>query len=483
MLQSVRDERSRHFKLALRIGIPVLVFVFLLAYAVFFREEEFQLTTEAVVILGGMVFAIVYFIFFALELSRKETLLDRITDSYHYDSFIERVLRHRPRTLAAAEISNLSVINETYGVNKADHILKELVRALDEEVLHRFGNRAWIGRKNGAEFLLAVEEDPEKVREELARFFKAHTLFDDVEVHCSFAVIRNNIEDPDKAIEQLRDLLVQQEQRARRLPEQKVSDARKLSEEEQAVIDALERRDLFVQFRPLQNLATGKTDIYEVAVKMRSADGSTIAPRDFLPIVNRHNLGEAYDLLILERSLENARLVDEEISLSFNLSPFSLRKDQFLEQFFERLKDSGVSPHRLIVELYERKRHHRLEEYLERLKMLKHSRVRLCLDNFGSSNASMEYLRHFPFDMIQFDREYTFDLESGKNTSILRSFIAMAHEMKMLTAAKWVDNRNKVTLLQELGVDYIQGFAAGRILKEEEFVALYNPFKPQGASS
>ena len=483
MLQSVREERSRHFKLALRIGIPVLVFVFLLAYAVFFREEEFELTTEAILILGGMVFAIVYFIFFALELSRKETLLDRITDSYHYDSFRDRVLHHRPRTLAAAEISNLSVINETYGVNKADHILKELVRTLDKEILHRFGNRAWIGRKNGAEFLLAVDEDPEKVREELSRFFKAHTLFDEVEVHCSFAVIRNNIEDPDKAIEQLRDLLVQQEQRKQRLREQKVSDARKLSEEEQAVIDALERRDLFVQFRPLLNLATGKSDIYEVAVKMRAADGTTIAPRDFLPIVNRHNLGEAYDLLILERSLENARLVDETISLSFNLSPFSLRKDQFLEQFFDKLKDSGVTPHRLIVELYERKRHHRLEEYLERLKMLKRSGVRLCLDNFGSSNASMEYLRHFPFDMIQFDREYTFDLESGKNTSILRSFISMAHEMKMLTAAKWVDNRHKVTLLQEMGVDYIQGFAAGRILKEEEFIALYNPFKPQGASS
>jgi EAL domain-containing protein (putative c-di-GMP-specific phosphodiesterase class I) len=215
---------------------------------------------------------------------------------------------------------------------------------------------------------------------------------------------------------------------------------------------------------------------------MRAANGSTIAPRDFLPIVNRHNLGEVYDLLILERSLENARLVDETISLSFNLSPFSLRKDQFLEQFFDKLKDSGVTPHRLIVELYERKRHHRLEEYLERLKMLKRSGVRLCLDNFGSSNASMEYLRHFPFDMIQFDREYTFDLESGKNTSILRSFISMAHEMKMLTAAKWVDNRHKVVLLQEMGVDYIQGFAAGRILKEEEFIALYNPFKSQGDS-
>ena len=477
MLQSVRDERSRHFKLALRIGIPVVFFIFLLAYAVFFHEEEFKFTTEAIIILAGMLFVIVYFIFFALELSRKETLLDRITGSYHYDSFLERVLRHRPRTLVAAKISNLSIINETYGVNKADHILKELVRTLDDEVLHRFRNRAWIGRKNGAEFLLAVDENPEKVREELSRFFRAHNFIDDVEVHCSFAVIRNNIEDPDKAIEQLRDLLIQQEQHARRLPEQKVSDARKLSEKEKAVIDALERRDLFVQFRPFLNLATGERDIYEIAVKMRASDGSAIPPKDFLPIINRHNYGEAYDLLILDRVLENSRLVDEEISMCFNLSPFSLRKDQFLEQFFDRLKESGVAPHRLIVELYERRRHHRLEEYLKRLKMLKHSGIRLCLDNFGSSNASMEYLRYFPFDMIELDREYTFDLESGKNASIFRSFISMAKEMKILTAAKWVDNHQKITLLREFGVDYIQGFAAGKVLKEAELIELHNPRK------
>jgi EAL domain-containing protein (putative c-di-GMP-specific phosphodiesterase class I) len=89
----------------------------------------------------------------------------------------------------------------------------------------------------------------------------------------------------------------------------------------------------------------------------------------------------------------------------------------------------------------------------------------------------MEYLRHFPFDMIQFDRDYTFDLERGKSLSILRSFITMAHEIRMLTGAKWVDSREKVATMKELGVDYIQGYAAGKILREEEFVALHNPPK------
>jgi EAL domain-containing protein (putative c-di-GMP-specific phosphodiesterase class I)/GGDEF domain-containing protein len=480
MLQSLKEERARHFRLALRVGIPLLLFIFLLAYAIFFHEGQLIIGTEAIVIFAGMVFVIVYFIFFALELSRKETLVDRVTGGYHYEAFVDRVLRERPRTLAALQINNLAVINETFGVRKADRLLQALVESLDRELLQGFAPRAWIGRKNGAEFLLAIDAEPESVEAVLERFVGAHPQLEAVEIDLAFAVIRNNTEDPEQAIDQLRDLLVQRESCPPKAVERSsVSDARQLSDTERRVVDALERGALLLSFRPLRNLRSGETDIYEVGVKMREVEGSVIAPRDFLPIVNRHGLGERYDLLIVERILEICRLTDERIALSFNLSPFSLRRSDFLEAFHERLERSGVTPPRLIVELYERKTHHRPEEYFKRLKILKRWGVRLCLDNFGSSNASMEYLRHFPFDMIQFDREYTFDLKDGKSLPMLRSFIGMAHEMQMLTGAKWVDSPEKVAILRELGIDYIQGFAAGRVLEEEAFVARYNPIKEQ----
>ena len=89
----------------------------------------------------------------------------------------------------------------------------------------------------------------------------------------------------------------------------------------------------------------------------------------------------------------------------------------------------------------------------------------------------MEYLRHFPFDMIQFDRDYTRELESEKNLSVLKSFVAMAREMGMQTAAKWVDDARKIEKLRGIGVDYIQGYAAGRVLREEEFVRAHNPIE------
>jgi len=478
MLQSVRDERARNFKMALRIGIPVLLFVFALAYGVFFREDPIALTPANMILMGAMLFTVVYFIYFALELSRRETLLDRVTGGYHYEAFIDRIHRNRPPTLAAIQVANLGVINENFGVGRADRLLRLLVERLDRDLLGPLGGKGCVGRKNGAEFLLGIDAEPQEVERALERFAATHPELEGIEVEFAFAVIRNNIDDPERAVDQLRDLLIQKESRGPRSDDPvEVSDARELSESERKVIEALRRKDLFLQFRPLLNLRKDRRDLYEIAVKMRAKDGSLLPPRTFLPIINRHNFGIDYDLLIVERVLECARLSDEEISLSFNLSPFSLRNERFLEEFRKRLIASEVRPERLIVELYERKSHHRLEEYFKRLKDIKRWGVRLCLDNFGSSNASMEYLRHFPFDMIQFDREYTVELDRDGNLSILRSFVAMAHEMGMLSGAKWVDSADKIVTLKGIDVDYIQGFAAGRVLSEEEFVSLNNPIK------
>ncbi len=484
MLDSEREERSRHFRLALRVGIPLLIFIFSMAYGVFLKKEPIKWDLETWVLLGAMVFAIIYFIYFALELSRKETLLDRITGGYHYYSFIDKAKKHPPKTLAVLQVNNLPIINENFGVRRADNVLKQLVELLSSECMSKTAKNIYIGRKNGAEFLIASDSQAEVVEKLLSQFIQKYPTIDDIDIDYSVAVIRNNIDNPEKSIDQLRDILARTE--CKRVDDEDeiqkpqnltlIPDAQMLSKEEQEVLDALNKQSLTFQFRPLMNLHTGEVDIYEVSVKLISPiDNRPITPKVFLPIINRQNFGEHYDFLIFKNVLEVAKLIDSNISLSFNISPFSLRKASFIDKIFKELDGSGVDSSRLMVELYERKKHHRLDEYLERLKILKHKGIRLCLDNFGSSNASMEYIRHFPFDMIQLDRDFVLNIDSEKNRSIIKSFVSMAKEMDMLSGAKWVDTQDKVESLRELDIDYIQGFVAGKILNEKELIELFNP--------
>jgi len=478
MLQSAKEERSRHFKLALRVGIPLIIFILLLAYTVIFHGRDFHLSLQAYIILGGMTFVIVYFVFFALELSNKETLLDRVTGSYHYESFVRRLIKAKPKTLVAVQIDNLSNINENFGVSKADEILKEFVKLLNDEVLMPIDSSSFIGRTTGAEVLLAINSEPEVAKEALSSFIKNNPKIKDIEVELHFAVIRNSLEDPTKAIEQLRNILAQKVCLLDgKTKEIQIQDALELSLEEKEVINALENRDIELGFRPLLNLKTNQKDIYEISVRMRSSSGKFLSPKIFLPVINRHNLGQSYDLLIFQKLISLAPLIDDSISFTFNISPFSLRSEKFLNSLFDELNNSKVKRERFIIELYERRRHHRLDEYLKDLKEIKKYGLRLCLDNFGTSNASMEYLRHFPFDMIQFDRDYTLHLKDEKSLSVLKSFVTMAKDMKMLTVAKWIDDKTKLDTVKSLDIDYIQGYVAGKIVTTDELIKYYNPIK------
>ncbi len=476
MLQSIREERSRQFKMALRIAIPTLLFVSALAYGVFFREKPIDFNFQNIVLMSATTFVIVYFIFFALELSRKETLLDRVTGGFHYDAFIRRVYKKKPKYLAVIQIDNLSEINENFGVAKTDQLLRSLINYLNEDVLYKLDKGALIGRKMGAEILIALDADSESIDDALSNFIKKHKDVDGVEVELNYALIHYNIDDLEKSLEQLRDLVIRKASTTSTDNALNIVDAKGISQREKMIIETLHSNGVSLSFRPLLNLATGRKSLYEIGVRMQS-DNEIISPKEFLPVINRHNLGEEYDLLIFSKIVEVASLVDDNISFSFNLSPYSLRKDSFLNACFKKLDDSNISPNRLIIELYERRKYRSLDIYLDRLKEIKQKGIRLCLDNFGASNASMDYLRTFAFDMIQFDRDYTKDIETTKGYSIVQSFVTMAKEMNMQTVAKWVDTSDKVEIFKSIGVDYIQGYIAGRVMKEDEFLRYHNPIR------
>ena len=156
------------------------------------------------------------------------------------------------------------------------------------------------------------------------------------------------------------------------------------------------------------------------------------------------------------------------------ITPFSLRDKQFQDQFFKLLDNSNVNASRLIIQLYERKTHHNLSGYLRTLNQIRAHGIRICIDNFGSSNASMEYMKHFKFDMVQFDRDYVTKLEDKTTYAMIESLVRMSKELGITTVAKWVDNPSQKKILTSLGIDYLQGFGISKALDETELIEHYN---------
>ena len=476
MLLSELEERERRFKLALRAGIPVVLLISLVFYSIFFKESTITFDTESAVLFGSLLFVTVYFIYFLMELSVKESLLDQTTQGFNERAFVKKLERFRPKTLVLFVVKNLSTINENYSTNEVDRLLYSLVHKLNDALRNAGFPKAVIARRYGAEFIIALEKEAPSIEETLKAFIEQNHTIDTIELDYAFTVITNTGEDITKDIQHLKDLLTMQEKQKESSGKAKqlTSDSRALSEIERNITSALEKRSLMLSFRPLLNTHTNSVDIYEVSAKLKTPHSGEILPRVYLPVINRLGLGRVYDMALLEHVLELLPLLDESVSLSFNLSPFSLRDESFQNAFFKKLETLGVDPRRIIIELYERKTHHNLSGYLKTLNRFRAKGVRIAIDNFGSSNASMEYMKHFDFDLVQFDRDYVTKLDEKHTRAMLTSLIQMAKELQITTVAKWVDKEKQKEELISLGIDYLQGFGIAKALSETQLIEKYN---------
>jgi EAL domain-containing protein (putative c-di-GMP-specific phosphodiesterase class I) len=478
MLLSELEERGRRFKLALRTGLPILLLVGLIVYAAFLKDDAIRFSTENAVLLGAIIFITIYFIYFLLEQDAQETLLDHQTHGFNQKAFKKKLeSSSSSKTIALLLLNNLSSINENYGTQEANKLLFCTTKRLNQSLKEDGLESAIIGRRYGAEFLIAINGKKEELRRALDLFVANNHTINNIDTEYKFSLTTYGNEELEEAIVHLRDELLTSTEMKQDSREKKNQEIQGISEKlqiEKEIRLAIQEKRFFFSFRPLQNIKTGQIDIYEIAVKLKQDNGNDILPRTFLPIINRLGLGRTYDFAIVEHLVALLPLLDKNISLTFNLSPFSLRNREFQEKLFALLDQSNIDNSRLIIELYERKTHHDLSNYFQTLNHMRAKGLRITIDNFGSSNASMEYMKHFHFDMVQFDRDYVSKLDDKITYEMLHSLIKMSKNLNITTIAKWVDKESQKTKLKTLGVDYIQGFGVGKPILEKELINTYN---------
>jgi len=100
MLLSEAEERGRRFKLALRAGIPILLLIALILYAIFLKSDSMTLISENSFLIAGIAFISIYFIYFLLEQDAQETLLDNKTRGFNKKSFAQKVQSSNLKTIS-----------------------------------------------------------------------------------------------------------------------------------------------------------------------------------------------------------------------------------------------------------------------------------------------------------------------------------------------------------------------------------------------
>ena len=204
----------------------------------------------------------------------------------------------------------------------------------------------------------------------------------------------------------------------------------------------------------------------ELLLRMVGDDGDLIPPASFLRVAERYGLIQAIDRWVVREAIELlARLEYSGVDavLEVNLSAKSVEDPELPELIESEIRRQGVNPSGLVFEMTETATIVNLERAKHFALFLRDLGCEFALDDFGAGFASFHYLKHFAFDYLKIDGEFTEDLpRNSTNQLLVRALVQIARGLGKRTIAEFVQDEETLVLLQELGVDYAQGFHVAR---------------------
>ncbi|OOG23188.1 GGDEF domain-containing protein [Thioalkalivibrio denitrificans] len=200
----------------------------------------------------------------------------------------------------------------------------------------------------------------------------------------------------------------------------------------------------------------------EMLIKMHDGQGGLIAPGVFLPAAERYNLSATIDRWVVQHSfawISDEGIGPEQLALcAINLSGHSVGDPTFLEYVVAQLKRHALPADRICFEITETVAIANLTQAREMMSTLGGMGCRFALDDFGSGMSSFGYLRTLPVDFLKIDGLFVKDIaHDPTDLALVRSINDIAHVMGKRTIAEFVESREILDLLKDMGVDYAQG--------------------------
>jgi len=155
-----------------------------------------------------------------------------------------------------------------------------------------------------------------------------------------------------------------------------------------------------------------------------------------------------------------------------NLSPLQFNQPDLADHVRRFLDQSGLSPHRLELELTESAIMTDAETNIVKLAELKQLGVALAVDDFGTGYSSLNYLKRFPIDTLKIDQTFVADLGSSDGGAIVNAIIALARSLNLQVIAEGVETAEQVSYLLDKGCHLLQGYYFSRPVPATEIPAL-----------
>jgi diguanylate cyclase (GGDEF)-like protein/PAS domain S-box-containing protein len=249
---------------------------------------------------------------------------------------------------------------------------------------------------------------------------------------------------------------------------------------------ALERQEFSLHYQPKINLRTGEITGAEALIRWTHPIRGPVSPAQFIPVAEDCGLILPIGNWVLREACKQARAwVDAGLPLStmaVNISSMEFRDDNFLENVFAVLEETGLNPRSLELELTESVLMKRAESAASVLQTLRAKGVQVAVDDFGTGYSSLSYLRKFPIDALKIDQSFVRQITSAPDdTTIVTAVISMGRSLKLRVVAEGVETHEELAFLQAHMCDEAQGYYFSRPVLPQHFAKLLKSGIPEAA--
>jgi len=407
---------------------------------------------------------------------------DPLTGLFNRRRFIEeldleiKLMRRdgHPNSLLMLDVDGLKRVNDTMGHQVGDALIRQTAELLRD----RLRETDSVGRLGGDEFAVLlrgsrVNEAASVAQDILERFRNRELVLSSEPIRPTISIgltsLRRNFTGAEEAVGAA-DRAMYEAQRtggdrvamySRRLPRR--TEGR--SSWADQIGRALEKDRIVLYRQPIIQIAGREVHHHEVLLRMRSVEGDILPPEAFLPDAERFDLVQALDR---HAAHEAVRLIAAEphgtpTRLAVNVAAKTIEDPEFVDALAEELRETGADPANLVLEASEQiavADLRRARAFAERVRELG---CGFALDNFGSGFGSFFYLKHLPVDHIKIDGHLIGGLASSAvDREIVSSIVDVARSLRLETVGERVNDERTLELIEELGVDYAQGFHVGK---------------------
>jgi diguanylate cyclase (GGDEF)-like protein len=239
---------------------------------------------------------------------------------------------------------------------------------------------------------------------------------------------------------------------------------------------AIASGDFVLEYQPGIEIEPGKIIGAEALVRWRHPERGIVGPLEFIPIAESSGLIHRLGAWILREACTTAAgwptaPDGEGLLVSVNLAPTQLLQPHIVDEVAEVLRDTGLDPSRLVLEVTESALTD-LEAARKSLLGLKDLGVLLALDDFGTGYSALSYLADLPFDIVKIDRSFVVAMEEPRIEALLDGILGLCSSLGLWSIAEGIETEAQLERLRRLGCQYGQGYFFARPMPAPAFEAL-----------